>query len=184
MTAAKQEFETECKRTLEHLKQDLGKVRTGRASGSLVEGIKVDYYGSQMPLMQMGNINVPEPRLVTIQVYDAGAVEAVEKAIIQSGLGLTPNREGNLIRLNIPTLTEERRKELVKHCHEIGESMKVAIRNHRRAANDSIKESEKSKEISQDDAHREQEEVQKSTDKYIAEVDVAVKAKEKEILEV
>lgn len=178
------EFEDKLKKTVEHFKKDLTRLRTGRASTALLDGIMVDYYGSQTPLNQLGMVNAPEPRMLTIQVYDGGAAESIEKAIKQSDLGLNPAREGNLLRLNIPPLTEERRKDLVKRVHKDGEEAKVTIRNHRRDAMDHLKSMLKDKKISEDDQKRAQEEIQKITDKFIADIDVVAQTKEKEILEV
>lgn len=178
------DLESKCKGTIEHFKKELGKMRTGRASSGLLEGITVEYYGSQVPLIQLGMINTPEPRLITIQVFDGSAVDAVEKAIKQSELGLNPSRDGSLIRLNIPPLNEERRKELIKKLHKVGEENRVTVRGHRRDAIDVLKKQEKAKEISEDDVRRGQDEIQKITDRYIAEVDAALQAKEKEMLEV
>lgn len=178
------DLEGKCKKTIEHYKKDLGRVRTGRASTSLLEGIQVDYYGSMVPIIQVGMINAPEPRLITVQVYDNKAVEAVEKAIQQSELGLNPARDGNIIRIAIPALTEDRRKELIKKLHKMAEETKVALRNHRRDSIDLLKKQEKGKEISADDLRRGQDEIQKITDKHIAEIDTLLAGKEKELMEV
>jgi ribosome recycling factor len=175
------DFEIKAKKAVEHLKDQLKKLRTGRAATSLIEGIQVDYYGSMVPLIQLAMINAPEPRLLTVQVYDQGAVESVEKAIRTSELGLSPQREGNLLRINIPSLNEERRKEIVKKLGKMGEETKVAIRNLRREAIDVIK---KQKELSEDDRKRSEGEIQKVTDKWVAEVDAVIAAKEKEVMEV
>lgn len=163
---------------------ELGRFRTGRAHAALLEGVQVEYYGSRVPLIQMGLINAPEPRLLTVQVYDAGAVENVDKAIRQADLGLNPSRDGNLIRIAIPPLNEERRKESVKTLHKLAEENKVTLRNHRREQMDELKQQEKDKELSQDEFRRASDEVQKINDKYIAEIDQMLQAKEKEILEV
>lgn len=178
------DFEEKLKKTVEHFRKDLTRIRTGRATTSLLDGIMVDYYGSQTPLIQLGMVNAPEPRMLTIQVYDASAVDGIEKAIKQSDLGLNPSREGNLIRLNIPPLTEERRKEIVKRLHKDGEEAKVTIRNHRREAMDLLKGQLKDKKVSEDDAKRGQDEIQKITDRYIADIDTALGVKEKEVMEV
>jgi ribosome recycling factor len=177
-------LEQECKKTIEHFKKELGHLRTGRASPKLLDGIMVTYYGSQVPLIQLGLINAPEPRMITVQIYDASAVEAVEKAILQTDLGLNPQREGSLLRIPIPALNEERRKDLIKKLHRVAEDQRVSLRNHRRDAVEVLKKKEKNKEMSSDDSHRQQEEVQKITDKYIKEIDVLMAAKEKEIMEV
>lgn len=184
MTGKYGDIEEKCKKTVEHFKKELQRLRTGRASTSLLEGLMVDYYGTQTPLMSLGLLNAPEPRLLTIQVYDAGAIDSIEKSIRQSDLGLNPSRDGNLIRISIPTLTEDRRKELVKKLHKMTEEEKVAVRNHRREAIDTLKKQEKDKAISADDLRRGQDEVQKITDRYTAEIDKATAAKEKEIMEV
>ncbi|MBX7136730.1 MAG: ribosome recycling factor [Oligoflexia bacterium] len=177
-------FKDQCVKAVEHFKKELGRVRSGRASTSLLEGVMVDYYGSQVPLIQVGLINAPEARLLTIQVYDGSAVEAVEKAIQKSELGLNPSREGNLVRVVIPALNEERRKELIKTLHRMTEEARVSLRNHRRDQIDELKKQEKSKEISSDELHRGQDEVQKITDKATADVEALLHAKEKEMMEV
>lgn len=175
------DFEIKAKKAVEHLKDQLKKLRTGRATTSLLEGIQVEYYGSMVPLIQLGMINAPEPRLLTVQIYDQGAVDSVDKAIRTSELGLSPQREGNLLRINIPSLNEERRKEIVKKLGKMAEETKVAIRNLRREAIDVIK---KQKELSEDDKKRSEGDIQKVTDKWVAEVDVVIAAKEKEVMEV
>ena len=177
-------LEENSKKTIEHFKKELGRMRTGRATSSMLDGIVVEYYGSQVPLIQLGMVNTPEPRLITVQVYDAGAVEAIEKAIQAAGLGLNPSRDGNLIRLPIPALTEERRKDLIKKLHKQGEENKVVLRNHRREAIDELKKQEKDKQISTDDVRRGQEQIQKIVDKGIADIDVLLQAKEKEMMEI
>lgn len=178
------DLEEKCRKTVEHFKRELSRVRTGRANASILEGLHADYYGASTPIQQLGMINVPEPRLITIQVYDGSAVEAIEKAIRSSELGLNPGRDGNLIRIAIPPLTEERRKELVKKLHKLTEENRVILRNHRRDAMELLKKQLKEKTISEDDNKRAQEEVQKSTDKSIAELDKLLAVKEKEVLEV
>jgi ribosome recycling factor len=144
----------------------------------------VDYYGSRTQLSHLGQISAPEARLVTVQVFDAGAVSAVEKAIQTSGLGLNPSVEGTLVRINIPTLTEEGRREIVKYLNKIAEDIKISIRNHRRDSNDIVKAQEKDSSLSKDDAKKVLEKIQTQTDKRIAEVDILLKAKEAECLEV
>jgi ribosome recycling factor len=166
------------------LKQELGGLRTGRASASLVDHVQVDAYGSHMPLNQLATVSVPEPRLISVQVWDRSMVHAVEKGILASNLGLTPSTEGQVIRLRIPELNEERRKELVKVAHKYAEAAKVAIRHVRRDGLDILKKLEKDHKISKDDHEREAELVQKATDQAIAEVDQALAAKEKEIMTV
>jgi ribosome recycling factor len=172
------------KKTVEAFKRELGKMRTGRASASLLEGIKAEYYGTMTPLNQMGNISTPEPRIIAIQAYDKGAVEAIMKAIRASELGLNPSNEGQTIRVILPALTEDRRKELIKKLKDVGEEHRVFIRNHRREAIDSVKAAVKNKTMSEDDSKRSQDELQKITDGLIKEIDVLLTAKEKEMMEV
>ncbi|MEE4599727.1 MAG: ribosome recycling factor [Desulfobacteraceae bacterium] len=165
------------------LKNELKRVRTGRASLSLLDGIKVDYYGTPTPLNQMATLAVPESRLITIQPWDASAIKEIEKAILKSDLGLTPSSDGKIIRISIPALTEERRKELVKVVRKICEDYKVSIRNIRRDSNELLKSMKKDGEISEDDAFKSQDKVQKITDEQIKLVDECFAEKEKEILE-
>jgi ribosome recycling factor len=165
------------------LLNELKRVRTGRASLSLLDGIRVDYYGTLTPLNQMATLAVPESRLITIQPWDVSIIKEIEKAILKSDLGLTPSSDGKMIRISIPPLTEERRKELVKIVNKICEDHKVAIRNIRRDSNEMIKDLKKDGDISEDDAFRAQDQVQKITDEYINLVDGIYKGKEKEILE-
>jgi len=171
-------------KTLSSLKTDLNKIRTGRASLALFDDIRVDYYGTPTPLNQMATLSVPEPRLITLQPWDTSAIGEIEKAILKSELGVTPASDGKLIRINIPRLTEERRKELVKVVKKMAEGAKVAIRNIRREANDQLKGLEKNKKISQDQLHQWMDKVQKSTDQLIEKVDGVLATKEKEILEI
>lgn len=166
------------------LDRDFAKLRTGRASTALVDGIKADYYGSATPISQMASVAVPDSRTLTIQPWDKGGMAAIEKAILKSDLGLTPINDGKIIRISIPPLTEERRKDLVKVARKYGEEAKVAVRNVRRDANDNFKKSEKDKEITADELKRATDEVQKLTDKYVAEIDSRCAAKEKEIMEI
>ncbi|NGQ94041.1 ribosome recycling factor [Brevibacillus sp. SYP-B805] len=166
------------------LKKDLATLRAGRANPAMLDKVVVDYYGTPTPVSQLANINAPEPRLLQIQPWDKSALKEIERAIQQSDLGLTPSNDGSIIRIVIPPLTEERRKELVKVAGKSGEEAKVAIRNIRRDANDEIKKLEKAGSISEDESRRYQETIQKTTDKYIADVDKIVKEKEKDILEV
>lgn len=163
--------------------QELSKLRTGRASPALLDGIKVEYYGSTLPLNQVATISIPEPRLIVIQAWDKTALGAIEKAIHKSGIGLTPNNDGNVIRLSIPPLTTERREELVKLSQKLGEDTKVAIRNVRRDANSEIKKEEKDKKISEDESFKSQEKIQKITDEFIKKVNEILEKKEKEIRE-
>ena len=171
-------------KSLEALKRDYSRLRTGRASVSLLDGIRVSYYDTPTPLNQMASLAVPEPRLIVIQPWDKTAIEDIEKAILKSELGLTPMNDGKVIRIAIPPLTEERRKELVKVARKMSEDNKVAIRNIRRDANEMLKDLKKEKEITEDDLFRSQDEVQKVTDKFISEVDELCATKEKEILEI
>jgi len=168
---------------VEVLKHDLGGLRTGRASVSLVDPIHVEVYGANMPLNQVATVSTPEPRMLTVQVWDRSNVGAVEKAIRSAGLGINPVTEGQLIRLPIPDLTEERRKELAKLAHQYAEKARIAVRNVRRDGMDALKLDEKKHEISQDEHKRLETEVQKMTDETIAEIDAAMTAKEKEILQ-
>ncbi len=170
-------------KTISALENELKRLRTGRASTSLLDGIRVNYYGTPTPLNQMATISVPESRLITIQPWDVSVIKDIEKAILKSDLGLTPSNDGKLIRIAIPPLSEQRRKELVKVVHKICEEHKVAIRNVRRDANEFIKGMKKEGEIGEDDAFRAQEQIQKITDEYIARIDALYKEKEKEILE-
>src|SRR5215203_2427830 len=166
------------------LKHELGGLRTGRAAASMLEPVQVDAYGTHMPLNQLATISVPEPRMLSVQVWDKSMVKAVEKAIVDSNLGLSPATEGQVLRLRIPELNEERRKELVKVAHKYAETARVAVRHVRRDGLDYLKKSEKDGSISQDDEKRLATEVQKATDGTIAEIDQLLAAKEKEILTV
>ena len=169
-------------KVLEAMARDLSRIRTGRASVALLEGIKVDCYGTIMPLPQVASLAAPESRLLTVQPWDPTVLGDIEKAILKSDLGLNPVNDGKVIRLPIPALTTERRKELVKMVKKMGEEAKVALRNLRRDANEDLKEMKKEKLLSEDEAHRGQEEVQKLTDDYIKRVDVQAGEKEKEIM--
>jgi ribosome recycling factor len=166
------------------LKHELGGLRTGRAAASMLEPVQVEAYGSHMPLNQVATISVPEPRLLSVQVWDKSMVKAVEKAIVDSNLGLSPATEGQVLRLRIPELNQERRKELVKVAHKYAEAAKVAVRHVRRDGLDIIKKLEKNHEISEDDQERLSNEVQKATDGVISEIDQLLATKEKEILTV
>jgi len=171
-------------RSLEAFRKELGKIRTGRASFSLLDGIKVDYYGTPTPLQQVGTLSVPESRLITVAPWDAKMIGPIEKAIQASGLGLNPSNDGKIVRIPIPPLTEERRKDLVKVVRKMAEDARIAVRNIRREGIERIKEKEKRKEISEDMMKRWQDKVQKETDGFIKKVDEILKAKEQEILEV
>jgi ribosome recycling factor len=170
-------------KTITALKNELKRIRTGRASASLMDGIKLDYYGTLTPLNQMATIAVPESRLITIQPWDASIIKDIEKAILKSDLGLTPSNDGKLIRIAIPPLSEERRKELVKLVNKSCEEHKVAVRNIRRDSNELIKGFKKDGDVSEDDAFKAQDQIQKITDEFVQKVDAVYKAKEKEILE-
>jgi len=171
-------------KSIEALKKEYGSIRTGRASLSLLDGIKVDYYGTPTQLSQVATLGIPEPRQITIQPWDQKLIPDIEKAILKSDLGLTPGNDGKTIRINIPILTEERRKQLVKVVRKCAEEAKVAIRNIRRDLNEKIKKMEKEEHFSEDDVKRLQEEIQKLTDQYVAKVDEVLHHKEKEIMEV
>lgn len=166
------------------LKGDFAKLRTGRASSSLVEDLPVDYYGTMTPIVQLASVAVPDPRTITIQPWDRNAFSLIEKAILRSDLGLNPVNDGKIIRISIPPLTEERRKELVKVAKKYTEEAKVALRNVRRDLNDALKKLEKDKEIPEDEMHDGQDRVQKMTDDFVKQCDSAFTAKEKEILEI
>lgn len=171
-------------RSLEAFRKELGKVRTGRASFSLLDGIKVDYYGTPTPLQQVGTLSVPESRLITVTPWDAKMVGPIEKAIQSGGLGLNPSNDGKVVRIPIPPLTEERRKDLVKVVRKMAEDARIAVRNIRREGIERIKEKEKKKEISEDMMKRWQDKVQKETDSFVRKIDEILKTKEQEILEV
>jgi ribosome recycling factor len=166
------------------LKSDLAGLRTGRASTNLLDPIAVDAYGAAMPINQVATVSVPEPRLLSVQVWDRGMVGAVEKAIRESDLGLNPQTEGQVIRLRIPEMNEQRRKEMVKVAHKYAEEARVAIRHVRRDGLDTLKKLEKDGDISQDDEKRQADQVQKATDEHVSEVDQVLAAKEKEIMQV
>jgi len=171
-------------KSLESYRRDLSKVRTGRASLSLLDGIKVESYGAMMPLNQVATITIPESRMIVIQPWDPQTMPSIEKAILASNIGLTPANDGKLIRISIPQLTEERRKELVKQTKAVSEEYRVAIRNCRRDAIDSFKKLKKDKEISEDDMFRHQDDAQKETDSSIEQIEAILKEKEKEVMEV
>ena len=179
-----QDSESRMKKTIEHLVGDLAGMRAGRANPAMLDRISVKYYDVMTPLKQLANITVPEARLLLIQPWDRSSIPEIEKAIMRSDLGITPANDGTVIRLAIPPMTEERRKELVKSVKKIGEEAKVALRNIRREANDMLKSLEKDKQISEDDCKKGQDQVQKATDKNVKEVDNILAAKEKEIMEI
>src|SRR5271163_819579 len=174
---------TRMEKVLSDLQHDVAAVRTGRASVSLLDSVRADYYGTPTPLNQLATLHVPEPTLITVQPWDVSQIGIIEKAIRGADLGLNPANDGKLIRVPIPPLTEERRKDLVKKLHQIAEDHRVALRNIRRDSNESVKKLVKDKLISEDEDRRAHEEIQKLTDSYMQKLDQAAKAKEKEILE-
>lgn len=176
--------EDKMKKALEVLRKEYGSLRAGRATPSLLEKVMVDYYGSPTPVNQVANISVPEPRMIVIQPWEKTMLNAIDKAIQKSDLGLMPTNDGAIIRLTIPQLTQERRSEIVKVIHKKAEECRVVIRNLRRDANEAIKKVEKDKTVSEDEAKKAQDDIQKLTDKYIKEVDQVMAAKEKDIMEV
>lgn len=184
MLEVHKDFEKKMKKSIDVLKEELHSVRAGRANPALLDRITINYYGADTPLKQIANVSAPESRLLVIQPYDANSISDIEKAIMQSDLGINPSNDGKIIRLAIPMLTEERRKELQKVVKKLGEEIKVAVRNERRDANDRLKKMEKKNELTEDDLKRAEDEVQKMTDKYTKQVDELISKKEKEILEV
>ncbi|WP_322903965.1 ribosome recycling factor [Paenibacillus campi] len=179
----KKSAEERMQKAIQALSRDLATLRAGRATPSILDRVQVEYYGAMTPINQLANISTPDPRTLLLQPWDKTSLSDIERAIMKSDLGLTPANDGNIIRLSIPALTEERRSELVKLTKKFGEEAKVAIRNIRRDANDDIKKLEKT-DISEDESHGHQEDVQKLTDRFIKEVDNVLAAKEKEIMEV
>jgi ribosome recycling factor len=175
---------TRMEKALSDLQHDMAIIRTGRASVSILDHVRVDYYGTPTPLNQLGNLHVPEPSMITVQPWDMSQIGPIEKAIRAANLGLNPANDGKLIRIPIPPLTEERRKELVKQLHAVAENHRVAVRNIRRDGNESVKKLLKDKTITEDDDRRAHEEIQKMTDAYMQKVDLAARAKEKEIIEI
>lgn len=169
-------------KTIHALHQDFKGIRTGRASTSLLDHVIIEVYGSKMPLNQLATVNVPEPRTLSVQVWDQSNIHAVEKGIANAGLGLNPMANGNVIRIPLPDLSEERRKELVKIVHQYAEKARISIRNTRRTAIDSLKKMEKNSEISQDEQHKFSDDIQKMTDTFIHEIDEALTVKEKDIM--
>src|SRR5712691_10996015 len=176
--------EEQMKKTVQRMKADFGTLRTGRASAALLENIRVDYYGTATPLQQLGTVAAPESRALEIRPWDKGSLAGIEKAILKSDLGLTPSNDGNVIRLQIPALTEERRRDLIKVVRKMAEEYRVALRNERRDAVERLKKSEKAKEISEDDRVAGEQDVQKMTNSYIKQIDDLLAAKEREIMEV
>lgn len=178
------EADERMKKALEHVKNEFLKIRTGRATTGLVDGVKVDYYGTITPLNQVGNISTPDAQTISIQPWDKSVIPLIEKAILQSELGLNPGNDGNVVRIPIPPLNEERRKEYVKLAKKVAEEGRVAIRNIRRDDMEKLKKTEKEEHISEDERKHAEGEVQKLTDKYVKEIDENLVAKEKEIMEV
>lgn len=178
------EAEEKMSKTILVYKEDLQSIRAGRANAAILDKITVDYYGQITPLKQVGSVSAPEPRLIVIQPWDSKLIPLIEKEILKSDLGLNPSNDGKLIRLIIPILTEERRKELTKVVKKNGENAKIAIRNIRRDLNEQLKKMEKSKEISEDDKRLAEDEIQKITDKFIEELDAVTKKKEDELMEI
>lgn len=178
----KNDAQTRMTKSVDSLRHELTKLRTGRASTGLVDNLRVNYYGSEMPLSQVATVNIADARTLTITPWEKTMVAAVEKAIFASDLGLTPNTAGQVIRINLPALTEERRKEMTKHVHGEGENAKVAIRNVRRDAMQQVKELLKARTITEDEERRSEDEIQKLTDKFVKDVDGVVKAKEDELM--
>lgn len=172
------------KKAVDHLRQEFVKIRTGKASTGLLDGIKVDYYGNPTPLNQIGNISTPDFHTITIQPWDKSTIGAIEKAILNSNLGLNPANDGNVVRIPIPPLNEERRKEIVKLVRKFSEDARIAIRNIRRDEIDRLKKTEKQDHISEDDRKHAEQELQKATDRFIKEIDDLLAKKEKEIMEV
>ena len=176
------EVETRMSGAVDALSRELASVRTGRASTALLDGIRVDYYGTPTPLNQMASVSTPDARTITIQPWEATQLKEIEKAIVKSDLGLTPANDGKLIRLTMPSPTEERRKQLVKNVHKMAEDARVVVRNIRREANDKLKQMSKDKKVSEDEERRGHDQIQKTTDKFVAKVDEVLKKKEQEIL--
>lgn len=170
--------------TIDVMRKELAKMRTGRASTALIEGVMVEYYGARTPLNQLASLSAPEVRLLVVQPYDRSMMQPIEKAILQSDLGLTPINDGKVIRVPIPELTEERRKEFVRHVRKVAEEYRVSMRNHRRDANERIKKLQKDKQIPEDEARSTQDRVQKMTDEYIDKLDKLLKTKEDELMAV
>lgn len=178
------DLNTRIDKTIEDLKKELSRIRTGRANLSMLDGVRVNYYGTPTPLSGVASLNVPEPRLITIKPWDKSVLKDIEKAIAEANIGVNPMNDGEMIRLNFPPLTEERRKEIAKQVRAKGEEHKVAIRNIRRDANEALKARHKDKQITEDDLKRETDKVQKATDEGIKRVDEVVAKKEKEVMEV
>ena len=184
MNQVKDNLEKAMKKTVDALKNNLSKVRTGRANPNLLDSLQVDYYGVPTPIKQVGQVSTPEARLIQIQPFDKSSIPAIEKAIFSANLGVTPTNDGNFVRIPFPALTEEKRKDSVKEVKKCGEDAKVAIRNLRREQNDMVKKAEKDKKLSEDESKKIQTEIQNKTDTYTKEIDKIVSAKEKDIMTV
>ncbi|HEX3023090.1 MAG TPA: ribosome recycling factor [Lachnospiraceae bacterium] len=184
MDSRVKQYDEKMQKSLESLNEEFGTIRAGRANPRILDKLRVDYYGTPSPLQSVANISVPEARVLMIQPWESSLIKEIEKAIINSDLGLTPSNDGKIIRLSFPELTEERRKDLVKDIKKKAENAKVAVRNIRRDANDAIKKMSKASEISEDEVKDLEDQIQKMTDKYVAEMDKAMEAKSKEILTV
>lgn len=178
------EYDDKMQKTIDHLESEFGTIRAGRANPHVLDKIRVDYYGTPTPIQQVGNLSVPEPRIIVIQPWEKSLLKEIEKAILMSDIGINPSNDGSVIRLVFPELTEERRKELVKDVKKKGEADKVAIRNIRRDGNDAFKKLSKSEDVSEDEIKSLEDELQKLTDKYVKKVDELIEAKSKEILTV
>jgi len=178
----KNETKEKMEKSIESLKQHFKKIRTGRASVDMLDGVKVNYYGTPTPLNQVGNISTPDAKTLVIQPWEKNLISEIEKAILASNLGITPQNDGNIVRLSVPAVTEQRRKELAKECKVLSEEIKVAVRNVRQSSNEQIKKAEKNKELSEDLSKDAQNDVQKITDSYIAKIDELLVVKEKEVL--
>ena len=178
------EARTHMEKAVEAMRREFTSVRTGKATPALLDTVRVDAYGSKVPINQVGTVNAPEPRLLVIQPWDKSLLKAIETGIVTADLGLNPSNDGNVIRVPIPQLTEERRKDMVKLLHKLAEEGRVAIRHARQEANKEIKKKQSAHEISEDDAHRQTDQVQKLTDEYIAKIDQLLKGKEQEVMEV
>jgi len=174
----------EMEQTVVALRRELGRTRTGRASTALLEGITVEYYGASTPLNQLATLNAPEPRMLVVQPFDRGVMNDIERAILQSDLGLVPSNDGKIIRVPIPELTEERRRDLVKHIRKVAEDFRVSLRSHRRDANEMLKVMQKDKDITEDDQRRGQDKIQELTKEYTDKLDAVLKDKEEEIMEI
>ncbi len=178
------EVELKMKGAVDHFHEELKTLRTGRASLLMLDGVQVDYYGTPTPLNQLANLSVPDASMIVAQPYDPSSIAAIEKAILQSDLGLNPSNDGKLIRIPVPSLTEERRKEIVKRAHDLAEAARNGVRQGRREGNDELKQKERDKEIGQDDEHRGHDEIQKLHDHYIGEINKALENKEQDIMTV